>query len=115
MLVSDVSSADGSYLSLGTGYFDHIYVVTPMNGKLYLSRGSIYSHYEFVTNTRLTDEEWWELNGIRIIHEDYADYPELGEPLGALPLQPEWIKAFKSYINNVTITPLEVDWGNLSE
>ncbi len=115
MLVSDVSSSDGSYLSLGTGYFDHIYVVTPMNGKLYLSRGSIYSHYEFVSNTRLTDEEWWELNGIRIIHEDYADYPELGEPSETLPLQPEWIKTFKSNINNVTITPLEVDWGNLNE
>jgi hypothetical protein len=115
MLVSDVSSAGGNYLSLGTGYYDQIYVVTPMNGKLYLSRGSIYSHYEFVGTDRLTDEEWWELNGIKIIHEDYADYPEITEPSDQLPPQPEWINTFKSSTNNVTITPLEVDWENLNE
>ena len=115
MLVSDISSAEGSYLSLGTGYYDHIYVVTPMNGKLYLSRGSIYSHYEFVSNERLTDEDWWALNGIKIIHEEYADYPEIGEPSKQRPVQPEWINTFKSDINNVTITPLEVDWENLNE
>jgi hypothetical protein len=115
MLVSDVSSADGSYLSLGTGFYDQIYVVTPMNGKLYLCRGSVYSHYEFVSKQRLTDEEWWELNGIKIIHEDYADYPEISEPSNQLPAQPEWINTFKSDANNVTITPLEVDWENLNE
>jgi hypothetical protein len=115
MLVSDVSSSDGYYLSLGTGYYDQIYVVTPMNGKLYLSRGSIYSHYEFVGTDRLTDEEWWELNGIKIIHEEYADYPEITEASDQLPPQPEWINTFKSGTNNVTITPLEVDWENLNE
>ncbi|MDF2907591.1 MAG: hypothetical protein K0R34_2912, partial [Herbinix sp.] len=99
MLVSDVSSADGSYLSLGTGYFDQIYVIAPMNGKLYLCRGSVYSHYEFVSNERLTDEEWWELNGIKIIHEDYADYPEISEPSDQRPAQPEWINTFKSDTN----------------
>ena len=115
MLVSDVSSASGNYLSLGTGYYDQIYVVTPMNGKLYLSRGSIYSHYEFVSTNRLTDEEWWELNGMKIIHEEYADYPKITEPSDQLPAQPEWINTFKSGENNVTITPLEVDWDNLNE
>ncbi len=115
MLVSDVSSADGHYLSLGTGFYDQIYVVTPMNGKLYLSRGSIYSHYEFVSTDRLTDEEWWELNGIRIVHEEYADYPEITEPSKQLPRQPEWINTFKSGANNVKITPLEVNWENLNE
>ncbi len=115
MLVSDVSSANGSYLSLGTGYFDLIYVITPVNGKLYLSRGSVYSHYEFVSNQRLTDEDWWALNGIKIIEEEYGDYPEITEPSDQLPPQPEWINTFKSDTNNVTITPLEVDWDNLNE
>ncbi|MDF2904680.1 MAG: hypothetical protein K0R34_1, partial [Herbinix sp.] len=31
------------------------------------------------------------------------------------PAQPEWINTFKSDTNNVTITPLEVDWENLNE
>ena len=37
MLVTDISNTP-QYLSLGTGYFDHIYVVVPADGKLYLSR-----------------------------------------------------------------------------
>jgi hypothetical protein len=115
MLVSDISSAGGYYLSLGTGYFDQIYAVVPANGRLYLSRGSVYSHYEFVSSKRLTDEEWWELNGIKIIHEEYADFPEFSEPSKELPDQPEWINTFKSDPNNVTITPLEIDWENLNE
>ena len=115
MLVSDVSSANGSYLSLGTGYFDDIYVVVRMDGKLYLSRGSVYSHYEFTSTSRLTDEQWWELNGIKVIHQDYADFPEIGEPSKDLPAQPEWIKTFKSDTNNVTIKPLEIDWDKLNE
>ncbi len=115
MLVSDISSANGAYLSLGTGYFDDIYVVVRMDGKLYLSRGSVYSHYEFTSTGRLTDEQWWELNGIKVIHQDYADYTEIGEPSKDLPAQPDWIKTFKSDINNVTIKPKEVDWDKLNE
>lgn len=115
MLVSDISSANNAYLSLGTGYFDDIYVVVRMKDKLYLSRGSVYSHYEFTSASRLTDEQWWELNGIKVIHQDYADFPEIGEPSKDLPAQPEWIKTFKSDTNNVTIKPLEVDWDKLNE
>ncbi|MDF2485967.1 MAG: hypothetical protein K0R46_2135 [Herbinix sp.] len=115
MLVSDISSAPGAYLTLGTGYFDQIYVVVPVNGSLYLSRGSVYSHYEFTSTSRLTDEQWWELNGIKVIHQEYADFPEINEPSEQLPKQPEWINTFKSDSNNVTITPLEVDWEKLNE
>ncbi len=115
MLISDISSSTGIYLSLGTGYFDDIYVVVPVEGKLYLSRGSVYSHYEFVSDKRLTDEEWWELNGITIQHYDYADFPEIGEPSKDLPPQPEWTKSFKSNQNDVIIEPLEIDWDGLSE
>jgi len=115
MLVSDISSASGAYLTLGTGYYDQIYVVVSINGKLYLSRGSVYSHYEFTSTQRLTDEQWWKLNGITVVHQDYADFPEIGDPAKELPAQPEWIKTFKSDMNNVTIKPLEVDWDKLNE
>jgi hypothetical protein len=115
MLVSDISSSAGFYLSLGTGYFDDIYVVAPMNGKLYLCRGSVYSHYEFISTQRLTDEEWWGWNGITVKHYDFADFPEIGEALEKLPIQPEWTKTFKSNQNNVTIKPLEIDWDKLKE
>lgn len=115
MLVTDISSALGSYLSLGTGYFDHIYVVVPVEGKLYLTRGSVYSSYEFVSGTRLTDEEWWALQGITINSSEYADFPEIGEKSDELPEQPAWVYNFKSRGGNIEITPLEVDWYSLRE
>ncbi|MDD3174106.1 MAG: DUF3160 domain-containing protein [Herbinix sp.] len=115
MLATDIMTYMGTYLSLGTGYFDHIYVVIPVGGKLYLSRGSVYSFYEFTSDTRLTDEEWWALQGITINHSDYGDYPELGEPSASLPKQPSWIKFFKTDSNRVMIKALDVDWDNMSE
>ncbi len=113
MLVTDVATCQNTYVSLGTGYFDDIYVVIPVNGKLFLSRGSVYSHYEFISDTRLTDEEWWGLQGIIINHEEYGDYPEYTAPSEKLPKQPFWTGKFKYDVNNVRITPLEVQWEGL--
>ncbi len=115
MVVTDISTCLNSYLTVGTGYFDEIYVVVPAGGKLYLARGPVYSFYEFTSDKRLTDEEWWALNGITIVRGDYGDYAELGEPSSSRPDQPEWISYFKSDTNSVIISPLEVDWDNLSE
>jgi len=112
MLVSDIATYQSSYVSLGTGYFDHIYVVVPVNGKLYLSRGAVYSYYEFVSDTRLTDEEWWGLQGIKIYHEEYSDYPEFTEVSEMLPDQPFWVDTFKTDSNEVLIEPLEINWDN---
>lgn len=110
MLVADIHTYQNSYLSQGTGYFDDIYVIVPINGKLYLSRGAVYSYYEFVSDTRLTDEEWWELQGIKVIHEEYGDYPEYTEESEDLPDQPFWVDKFKTDSNGVMIEPLEIDW-----
>ena len=115
MLVTDVATNQDTYVSLGTGYFDDIYVVIPVDGKLYLSRGSVYSHYEFISDTRLTDEEWWKLQGIVIHHEEYGDYPEYTGPSEKLPEQPFWTKEFKTDSNEVRITPLEVKWDDMVE
>jgi hypothetical protein len=60
-LVADVAtSADGTALEEGTGRIMEVYVVFPIDGKLYLGRGGIYSQYEFTQSTsdRLTDEQW---------------------------------------------------------
>lgn len=110
MLVTDISTFQSTYLSLGTGYFDHIYVIVPVDGKLYLSRGSVYSFYEFNSDSRLTDEAWWELQGITVTHEEYADYVSLQEPSDELPKQPFWIDSFKTGANHVAIQQQEVNW-----
>lgn len=110
LLVTDIASNPGQYLLLGTGFFDHIYVVVPVDGKLYLTRGAVYSTYEFIGNKRLTNEEWWELNGIKIIKDEFADYPEFAQPSELLPKQPDWVKKFKSFENNVSVERTEVGW-----
>lgn len=115
MLVTDIATNPGWYLSLGTGFFDHIYVVVPIEGKLYLTRGAVYSSYEFISDKRLTDEEWWALNGIKIEWgETYATYPMYTEPSEDLPKQPDWVGTFKSNENNVDINRIEVDWELLN-
>lgn len=116
MLVSDISTYANTYLSVGTGYFDDIYVVVPVEGKLYLARGSVYSFYEFTGNERLTDEKWWEMQGIHLIkHEEFGEYYEFGEVSKDLPKQPDWIWEFKSKTNQLEITSLEVLWERLQE
>lgn len=110
MLVTDVATNPGAYLTLATGYFDQIYVVIPVEGKLYLSRGAVYSTYEFVSDKRLTDEEWWALNGIVVKEDEYMTYPEYTEPSEYLPDQPNWVNRFKSMENNVTVDKIDVEW-----
>ncbi len=115
MLVTDIATYADQYLSIGTGYFDQIYVVVPYGNKLYLSRGSVYSFYEFVSNSRLTDKEWWALQGITIRSDDYGDYAQFDKPSPKLPKQPDWVRYFKTSEKNVKIKPLEVDFDSLTE
>jgi hypothetical protein len=44
-----------------TGYGNTIHVLVEINGLLYLTRGAVFSYYEFPYETRLTDEDWIKL------------------------------------------------------
>lgn len=58
-VVADVHTANpGGYLEEGVGTAAEIYVVVPIGGKLYLTRGAAFDYFEFVSQKRLTDEEW---------------------------------------------------------
>lgn len=46
------------YLEEAVGLVDEIYVVTEINGKPYLSKGAVFSYYEFNSRQPLTDEDW---------------------------------------------------------
>lgn len=50
-------------LEEGTGRAAVIYVVVPIEGRLYLTRGALYTHYEFSwpASDRLTDEKWQKI------------------------------------------------------
>lgn len=63
-LIADVATdPTGTVLEEGTGYVAQIYAVIPLDGKLRIVRGGVYSHYEFPwpAADRLTDEKWKEM------------------------------------------------------
>lgn len=76
-VIADVHTAFSNYLEEGIGTASHIYVVVPIGGKLYLTRGAVFSYYEFVADYRLTDEEWQ-----RMLKENKQ------------PTLPEWTDSF---------------------
>jgi len=60
-LVADVATDPNGYvLEEAIGKIDIIYVVFPLEGKLRIGKGGVFSHYEFKwpLDKRLTDEEW---------------------------------------------------------
>ncbi|MGI5921824.1 MAG: DUF3160 domain-containing protein [Syntrophomonadaceae bacterium] len=64
MLVADVATAPpDTVLEEATGYIQYIYAVVPVEGKLRIARGGVYSYYEFPwpATQRLTDDQWREM------------------------------------------------------
>ncbi|SMC34460.1 DUF3160 domain-containing protein [Papillibacter cinnamivorans] len=58
-VIADVHTAiPGGYLEEGVGSAAELYVIVPMGGELYLTRGAMFDYYEFVSQERLTDEAW---------------------------------------------------------
>lgn len=79
-IVADVATdPNGQVLEEGTGKISEIYVVVPIDGKLRIAKGGVYSYYEFVwpMSDRLTDKKWREL-----LNSDQA------------PALPSWTDAF---------------------
>jgi hypothetical protein len=63
-IVADVATdPNGQVLEEGTGKISEIYVVVPVDGKLRITKGGVYSYYEFPwpLSDRLTDTKWREL------------------------------------------------------
>lgn len=57
-VVADVYHFNNDYLEEAVGMVDDIYVVAEINGKPYLTKGAVFSYYEFINSSPLTDEEW---------------------------------------------------------
>ena len=68
--------SDG-YLEAAVGPAFEIYVVVPIGDKFYLTRGGVFSYYEFISDERLTDEKWQKM-----INENKE------------PPMPEWTNSF---------------------
>jgi hypothetical protein len=82
-IVTDVASNPdaGRALQVGTGYVNYIYVITDSPQGLQITRGAVYSYYEFVNDIdkRLTDETWRGM-----------------VQAGNLPPRPAWTSSFFS-------------------
>jgi len=63
-IVADVATdPNGQVLEEGTGKIFEIYAVVPVDGKLRIAKGGVYSYYEFAwpLSDRLTDKKWREM------------------------------------------------------
>jgi len=79
-VVADVATdPNGQVLEEGTGAVWEIYAVVPVEGRLKIAKGGVYSHYEFPwpLSDRLTDAKW------RGMLDD-----------GTAPAAPAWTKAY---------------------
>jgi hypothetical protein len=73
-------------LEEATGMVWSIYAVVPVDGKLRIARGAVYSYYEFPwpSNDRLTDSKWQEM-----LRNDEAPDP------------PDWIQSYTGKVENI--------------
>ncbi len=92
-LVVDVATdPNGDVLEMATGDPAVVYVVVPVEGKLRIAEGVVYSFYQFTVpiSERMTDSEWRKAMGIEI--EDYENWsPE--KPYD----HPEWARSYRYY------------------
>jgi hypothetical protein len=78
-VIADVHTGGARVLEEGVGHANELLVVVPVEGKLVLTRGAVFSYYEFQhpSADRLTDEQWQRMLNT-----------------GRAPEPPVWTKSF---------------------
>jgi hypothetical protein len=78
-IVADVHTGGDKVLTEAVGHANEILVIVPVGGKLVLTRGAVFSYYEFLhpSADRLTDEKWQKMVNS-----------------GKIPPTPIWTKSF---------------------
>ncbi|MBI9051206.1 MAG: DUF3160 domain-containing protein [Anaerolineaceae bacterium] len=77
-VIAAVAGAGDSVLEAGVGQLNRIYIAVPLEGKLQIAQGGVFTYYEFTQprEQRLTDEAWRDM-----LEKNQATLPE-------------WISAF---------------------
>ncbi len=80
-VIADVHTGGAEALQVGVGHADTIWVAAPIEGRLILCRGAVFSFYEFAhpVSDRLTDEAWQGMLKRR-----------------PAPARPAWVRGFMS-------------------
>jgi hypothetical protein len=62
-VIADVHTTSDSCLEVGVGHIDKVFVIVPIGGKPHLTRGGVFSFYEFRYHAsgRLDDRAWQEM------------------------------------------------------
>ncbi|WP_051209024.1 DUF3160 domain-containing protein [Butyrivibrio sp. WCD3002] len=92
-VIADIATdPNGSVLEVGSGQVDLIYVVFPIDGKLHVGRGSVYSFYQFATDmgNRMTDSEWRDILRGGHYDDDWNWIPD-----DNIPDQPAWTQSYR--------------------
>lgn len=78
-VIADVHTGGDQVLEESVGRANEILVIVPVEGKLVLTRGAVFSYYEFIypSSDRLTDEKWQKMIDT-----------------GKTPAKPVWTKSF---------------------
>ncbi len=92
-LVVDVATdPNGAILEQAIGGVSTIYVVVPVEGKLRVAEGAVFSYYQFIQpiDGRMTDSEWRQKIGMEL--SDDMEYLEPDESIQ----QPEWTQSYRT-------------------
>ena len=110
-IVADVATVEKNYLEEALGIPFEIYVIVKVNDKTILTKGSVYSYYEFVSKQRLTTDDWYEMIGLEKEENEYNTWRKYtGEKIDILEKMP-WMKSYISPDeNNVKSKSPEVSW-----
>lgn len=93
MVNTDILKVGQLEFTMATGLPDEIFVVVPIEGKLYLAKGSIYNYYEFANEGSISSREWHQMNGI--VFQENGGAITIGEKQENIPKQPEWKNKYK--------------------
>ncbi len=97
-LVVDIATdPNGSVLEMATGDPAVIYVAVPVEGKLRIAQGCVYSFYQFVQpiSDRMTDKQWRRKLGIDVDIDDDYNVTSYREDVS----HPEWVNSYRYFYN----------------
>lgn len=93
-LVVDVATdPNGTVLEMATGDPATVYVVVPVDGKLRIAQGTVFSFYQFKQpiSDRLTDTQWRRMLGIEVDIDENYNITSYKEDVD----HPEWVKSYR--------------------
>ena len=93
-LVVDVATdPNGTVLEMATGNPATVYVVVPVEGKLRIAQGTVYSFYQFEQpiSDRLTDSQWRRMLGIDFDMDENYNITSYKEDVD----HPDWVTSYR--------------------